>query len=1420
MTPDPLTGGIAKSAIGASIKPTIAFLRAQIARRGAPFADLGTIATSDAEFDEAIAVLKGSSASLPSTVLAKLKGFISDRPASYADAEAKAFIDDDRVSALVKSGARQILRGRDIPDERARSRELHGELFGGDGIYGERLIEDAIAFAAMTVAAHLTPGDRQTIELINDFSADMRGGFAEMAARFDRFEVQATSTGGAPIDPEPFDRLVRTEIERFRRRRMLPLPQLTDEAVAFGTKVETVYRFAAPALKGEAFREVATLLIRSGRLPEGKEWLAKAEAQGADVNCEHARIHQAEGRFEDALRLLRERNDALSRGLLLDAIAHRDGEPAALTYLAERLKPEDLSGHAVLVANARMLRAGQRDNAGALLDGASDAQIAENPAILWARARQRMARAAAPDVGERLIEYEALIPRPDELHHDAEGCQQLAMAQADLERLIPQLKDLDAPEFADLVEMNLAALKLGACDPAARELGRGEFVARIQDPAQTARLAPLAQLYGITVDWAPLKAKLAEAEALGGYDDTQLRAAFAILLDEGDGQAIAEFVSRYRERLDLFSAQGRVVGVEIQALAQSGRMDKARALLAAERAALGDDHASFLDRRLDQIGGADTSDAWIAQYEASGSSTDLEVLVDALRAKEDPRLGSYAAKLWRARRQVHDAQLACEAFLSAGEEHEAEAFLDELGENARQDGLLRTHLAWARYRQGRLAEAGAELAGLFAMQVNNANTRRLTVLVAIDSGRWSDLERFVQEELAAGAARSADELLSAASLARTIGSTAIMDLLRAATDKDPDDGRIALQAYSITAEAGLDREPEASRWLAVAIQDQGRSGLIRSTNLGEAIEMMASARAQADRVGGMINTAAVPLFMGIEMVGGTQSALVIQQMEANAEESDPRWRTVVPLFAGNRLLHSLYRPASIALDPMAILVLDRLSLLETALGAFDEVVLPSGTLHSFFTDLGKAGHSQPSRVEEARRVKDAVVRGLLAVCDEVPSSGPSAVDPEFAALFAGASASDGCVVATAPLHQPGELDKIVDPAPYAGRLVSPRGLLSALQAAGAVSRVRAKTAEAAVVSSGELFPDEPRIASGKPLFLSTTAVHCLSEAGLLADLKAFAGVLYTSADAVRLAEREIAGAAAGAEVRAGIERIRAVLARAIASGSVRVGPARHINDLEAGGDPRMDQAVRRSPVVSVLRDAAGIDAFVCDDRGMNKYGQTTDRTGNAVVFLTTADLLAILRERDIIDDDRLDIARERLRRMGAAMMPVDPEEMRRASIDSDWSSGPSAELRAIRDSIHLPLARKVLQLPEERPWLRAVSLSIAYAIRHAWVEIVDDDDAERAAVYLFDMLPDVAALSADDPSADRDAWVSEVIRFVGFAVAAMFDLPSTRIARHGQWFDGHVKPYLEDRDLGAIEAVARTLYASMTEPFPTGEDDA
>ena len=128
-------------------------------------------------------------------------------------------------------------------------------------------------------------------------------------------------------------------------------------------------------------------------------------------------------------------------------------------------------------------------------------------------------------------------------------------------------------------------------------------------------------------------------------------------------------------------------------------------------------------------------------------------------------------------------------------------------------------------------------------------------------------------------------------------------------------------------------------------------------------------------------------------------------------------------------------------------------------------------------------------------------------------------------------------------------------------------------------------------------------------------------------------------------------------------------------------------------------------------------------------------------------------------------------------------------------------------------------MPEERPWLRTVSLSIAYAIRCVWLEVEDDDDAERAANYLLDLLPDPAALSAEDQSPDRQAWIAEVTRYSIWAFAALFDKRDKRVERHRRWFATRVEPLAETRDPGAIAAVASTLYASMIEPMDLGEDD-
>lgn len=1416
---DPVTTTAIKSGASLLVKPTVAFLLAQYKRRGAAFANIDALNGAEPELDEAIAVLRGTAETLPAAILTKLKGFLSARPESFSNPSARTFLDDDRVVALVKSGARRILRGEDISDERTAARILHAERFDDDGIYGEALIEDATAFAAMTLLGHLTPGDRQTLELLDQLRDEMHGRFDQLANQIGDLQ---RGPDLADIEPAPLDAAIRHEVIKLRRQRMIMIADLPERALALGRRIETGLHLADPVVRAEAFREVATVLIRAERVDDAEPWLQRAEALGADVACERARIAMVAKDYDLAMRLLRDRSELLARGLLLDAIAKGDSDEASLAYFEANLAPELLTGHAVQVVSVRLLHAGRKSDALELLEQASTAQIDENPLLLYARARHKISQAVAPDVAQRIIEHDGMVPRPTDLHQHATGKRLLSEARSDLQRLEPYLAELGADAFAELVDINLIFLGLCASDPTERELARRSFVERLNDPKETALLAPLATLYDVDVDWSGLKASLAQAEKLGGYNDDQIRAAFALVMHEREPTAIAEFVRQYRTVLDTYTSNGSVVAVQIEATAKAGRIDEAKALLEHERGGLGADECQFLDATLAEVEGSDPIPMRLAHYETSKATHDLLILTEAMREKRDPRLGEYLIELWRRRAQISDAQDACDILISIGEEARVEEFVLELGDDARSDPGLHVHLAWVRFRRGELELAESELDALAARGIDNSNTRQLSVLIAVETGRWADLQRFVRTQLDQSADRSAIDLMSAAKIAQAIGSPITMDLLRAAVRKDATNPAICLQGYTIAVEAGLERSGEVGGWFATAISGGQESGLVQTKDLGEVITHIQDSRAEADRLGGLINRADVPMFIALGAMGATQSALIIRQMTENALQTDSRRRSVVPLYAGNRIAPAGAEPKSVSFDPLAILVLDYLGLLETALGSFDDIVLPSGTLHSFFEDRSKASHSQPSRVAQARSIKECFISGILSAENLAVNEGAGqTVDPEFLGLFAAAEERDGYVIDTSPLHPPGRLDEVVSPTPYQARLLSPSGLVASLLSLGLISQATARSASAQVKGSGDAWPDEPVPEPNRPMFLSTLAVQYLCDAGLFQNLKAHSGSLIVSTEAIDFADREISAGLAADQIRTGIDRIRDVLARAIASKKARIGPSRRSReDIERDGDGSTNNANRTNgPVMSVLRDTAGIDAFICDDRGMNKYGQVTDRLGNSLNFLTTTDLLGLLHRWEILNEAAFDEAKEKLRRGGAGLMPVDPEEMARAALASNWTVGPNAELRAIRDSIHLPLARRVIQLPNERPWFKTVSLAIAYAVRSVWISVADVAEAERAASYLFDMIPDPAAWSAGDQSPDREAWVLDVSRHTLWGLASIFSVAESHSERYRHWFANRVGPKYEKRDPGALDAVARSLYAFMASPMPEDEDD-
>ncbi|WP_449327822.1 recombinase family protein [Sphingopyxis sp. 550A] len=285
-----------------------------------------------------------------------------------------------------------------------------------------------------------------------------------------------------------------------------------------------------------------------------------------------------------------------------------------------------------------------------------------------------------------------------------------------------------------------------------------------------------------------------------------------IAIDPELGPIVTRIFDWYRTVLDTYTSNGGVVAVQIEATAKAGRIDEAKALLEHERGGLGADECQFLDATLAEVEGSDPIPMRLAHYETSKATHDLLILTEAMREKRDPRLGEYLIELWRRRAQISDAQDACDILISIGEEARVEEFVLELGDDARSDPGLHVHLAWVRFRRGELELAESELDALAARGIDNSNTRQLSVLIAVETGRWADLQRFVRTQLDQSADRSAIDLMSAAKIAQAIGSPITMDLLRAAVRKDATNPAICLQGYTIAVEAGLERVRRQHQW--------------------------------------------------------------------------------------------------------------------------------------------------------------------------------------------------------------------------------------------------------------------------------------------------------------------------------------------------------------------------------------------------------------------------------------------------------------------------------------------------------------------------------------------------------------------------------------------------------------------------------
>lgn len=1406
MSAEPFSlGGAVGKATGLVFKPLFSAVAKEVAKRGAGDLSKSNPASLDAELSAALDVLLNDAETAFGQLKVWLKAAISAPPEILTDDDARAWLARADVQGVLKQATIALITDQALDEYLEEAKRLYGHTADGDEWYGEPLFTHAVSFMALSITADIDTGTKVLLEAGNVHAAKNSAENAALLKRVETISEQMSALGmqgQLPVDA--MDGYLLAEVQRWGRLRSVSKPGKLAEVLKLGEQAfDGNLKAASPAAKIELFRFVAAEHARDGDLKAAETWLDRAIAAGADdVVTDKARIAIQRDDPAAAVSLLDGRKDRIANSLLLDALRKSKGHAEAVAYFEDYSSAADLTGHALPALAQSYFEIGRASEGERLLDGATTEQIFENPLLLFQRARVRLALMASGNAPD-LVRESSVLPSPKALRNDAEGRRLAGLAIADLNTLELILAELDETDFLGTIEPLKLYLQLLFEETAAD--ARALLEAKLADPEDALVFSGLARIFHVAFDPGVLKAQLAQARRLRAWTDPELHSAFQLQITEHDPAALLQFIEDNREGLERVEPV-MSIGIEIEALVLVGRTDEAKTRLQAAGDRLPED-----DRRLlsDLVAdrGEPTLARNLARFEQTGDERDLNLLVQSMIEAKDPRSGDYAARLWRARHRTEDALAAANAFAFFAQDDELERLLDEVGVDAEADSRLQAHRAWLLFRRGDMTAARKLLVILKAVNPDDENLRQLEINVALEMGDWQRLGERIEADLAQVDARSPHQLLQSAALAHFANHPQTMTLIRAAVAKAPDDPSVLMGAWDLGLRQGIDNEEEVSSWMSRAIALSGDNGMFRKAKLEDVIALRDQSARRAQELDSLIMTGQVTVGMATKPLGTTMTELMLERIWQNADIGDPRQRLFLPFFAGNRGPLDLAGIDSIALDLPSIMHLYMTGLLERVFEAFSKVVLPSGTMATLFEHMRQAERGQPSRTKRAALVEHLIEAKRITVLAE-PEPGTDEVDQ----LWAEAEAKDGIIIHAPPLYVPGTfLEEIRDPEHLKARLASPLALAEALQApAGEKSDEGHTDAAPANIKRfstfAERWPDEPGDLLKHPLMIDGTALIGLADADLLEALLDTGVRIFVSPDVPAMCARERAEGEARKLVLGRIEGLRAILSNALLQGRAGVGPA-------PSRKSKGDEDFSSDPLMALLDRPGDVQVLISDERVVNRYPHATDSAGINRPVATSLDLIDALHGRKTIAGYVREAARTKLRASGVGLVPLADGEFVAAARRSNWAEGPGPELKAIRDSILLPMFRGGVQLPEERPWVMLILFAFAKAIRDVFRDLDSSDDARAAADFAVACLPDVRAYVGEEAAPEVRRWASEALVAFHALVANAPDMPKDRLGPFHDWYEQNLYRLLCGRDRDLLPAVKAQIKRFVTEDF-------
>ena len=1136
------------------------------------------------------------------------------------------------------------------------------------------------------------------------------------------------------------DQKTEEEVEKLRKSRFFLELDSLSSSLRFGKRLaEGELSGGSDEVRGRALAWCARLLSCSEDLGPAEEYLDLAKRLGdiAETKIAEAFILSRKGDKAAALNALADIDSDVSHSAGLMIVAHHDGAEGALNWMNDAgYAVGDLDSDGKSFFLSHQLQLGHWDEVVQTVGVLSEADFDETPILHHLAALATLVPAVPQDF--RAI---VLMQVPFEMADFRLASDALAMNA----RHVSHQHFINAVEASEKLGCSRAArtddeyaLWLELRDPAQSAHGKNRLENKLRDHNTALGFVHYALAFGIKLDTGKVERDIERSIARnGGITIDAALARFALAFTQPTPEEAANYIARHHSQLAAHINASLMRFRQIELLSQAGLIDSANEvfnLLLAE--GIPAEQESNLRRIISEAQGNDPIESRKAQYETTRTLGNLINLVAELEAHQHwDDLCKFGRRLFEETHSLNDAERLANAF---NKTHRSEALVDFLRENIdllSQSKHLRMSYAWGLYHEGAFLESRAVLAEL-RDEVGSTNYRALQVNLGIATGDWASLFAYVADEYRNRDNRSAQDLIGVARLALHLGSTQAKDLVFAAAAKADDDSAVLVAAYVIATSAGWENNPQVFHWLEKAAESSGDDGPLQRMSLKDILDRKPQWDRRESETWRLLAQGQIPIFLAAQSLNRTLIDLTTFPALANLTETDPRRRSAIPAYSGKRVpLEFDVRGKAVALDSTALLTLSFLKILDVVLDVFETVYIPHSTLGWLFEERQKASFHQPSRIANARKVRDLLSTDVLEkfTPSTVASSDLSAqVGDELAALIAeaekvwGGDDKQHIVVRSAPVHRLSSLmEEEVDLSAHTAVLSSCLAVVQKLRQKGVITADEQKRARAYLQLHEKPWPNQPEIVDGATLYLDDLAISYLQHLGLLEKLKAAGLTAVASPRELSEADALISYERISEEVKDVIERIRASLNSRIESGHVRVGGRRNFDELEI-------KSILQHPSVGILALASQCDVSIVDDRFLNQHANI-DSGGAQAPVLSTLDLLDALVSVGVLsDDDRLE-HRTRLRRGGYFFVPVSVEELERCLRESTVAKGEvveTAELKAIRESVLRIRMSDWLQLPEEAPWLDGTLKAFSCVLRNLWVGGVDIDEVTARSNWL------------------------------------------------------------------------------------------